>query len=129
MNRKAENKPRQPAEKASPTRLMNYDSLVSSIAQAHDQAKRSAVQAVNLRLTLRNWLIGYHIVEYEQHGKDRAKYGERLIDNLVKDLRKRLGRGFGRRNLFLFRDFYRTCLQLGLKSVLPQEWRAWRAYF
>jgi predicted nuclease of restriction endonuclease-like (RecB) superfamily len=61
---------------------------------------------VNTALTLRNWLIGYHIVEYEQHGRDRAQYGERLLDNLARDVRKRLGRGFGRRNLFLFREFY-----------------------
>jgi hypothetical protein len=85
---------------------LNYDGLVTAIAQAHNSAQRQAVQAVNLALTLRNWLVGYHIVEYEQHGSDRAQYGERLLDNLTQDLRKRLGRGFGRRNLFLFREFY-----------------------
>jgi len=84
----------------------DYSTLVAVIEQAHNQAQRQAVQAVNVALTLRNWLIGYHIVEYEQHGSDRAKYGERLLDNLSQDLRKRLGRGFGRRNLFLFREFY-----------------------
>ncbi len=84
----------------------DYSTLVTVIEQAHDQAQRQAVQAVNVALTLRNWLIGYHIVEYEQHGSDQAQYGERLLDNLSQDLRKRLGRGFGRRNLFLFREFY-----------------------
>lgn len=86
--------------------LIDYDTLISSIAQAHEEAQHNAVQAVNVTLTLRNWLIGYHIVEYEQHGRDRAKYGDKLIDNLVQDLRRRIGRGFGRRNLFLFREFY-----------------------
>jgi DUF1016 N-terminal domain/YhcG PDDEXK nuclease domain len=89
-----------------PTPALNYDGLVTAIAQVHDRAQRQAVQAVNLALTLRNWLVGYHIVEYEQRGSDRAQYGERLLDNLTQDLRKRLGRGFGRRNLFLFREFY-----------------------
>jgi predicted nuclease of restriction endonuclease-like (RecB) superfamily len=92
-----------PAEAAPP---LDYAALVAAIAQAHDQAQGQAVQAVNVALTLRNWLIGYHIVEYEQHGSDRAQYGERLLDKLTQDLRKRLGRGFGRRNLFLFREFY-----------------------
>src|SRR5262245_41486685 len=88
------------------TPVLNYNGLVIAIAQAHDRAQRQAVQAVNLALTLRNWLVGYYIVEYEQHGSDRARYGERLLDNLTQDLRRRLGRGFGRRNLFMFREFY-----------------------
>jgi predicted nuclease of restriction endonuclease-like (RecB) superfamily len=88
---------------ANPT---DYEGLVASIEQAHGNAQRQAVQAVNVALTLRNWLIGYHIVEYEQHGSDRAQYGERLLENLSKDLRRRLGRGFGWRNLEMFRRFY-----------------------
>ncbi len=84
----------------------NYEALVTAIAQVHDHTQRQAVQAINVALTLRNWLIGYYIVEYEQHGSDRAQYGERLLDELAQDLRRSLGRGFGRRNLFLFREFY-----------------------
>ena len=87
------------ADTASP---LDYQALVTAITQVHDQSQRQAVQAINVALTLRNWLIGYHIVEYEQHGSDRARYGERLLDNLTQDLRRRLGRGFGRRNLFYF---------------------------
>ena len=94
------------AERTDAMPMISYEALVAAIAEAHDKTQRQAAQAVNLALTLRNWLVGYYIVEYEQHGSDRARYGERLIDNLVKDLHKRLGRGFGRRNLFLFRDFY-----------------------
>ncbi len=85
---------------------LSYRALVDAIAQVHDTAQRQTVQAVNLALTLRNWLIGYHIFEYEQRGQDRAAYGERLLETLAQDLRRRLGRGFGRRNLFLFREFY-----------------------
>ncbi|MBM4044729.1 MAG: DUF1016 domain-containing protein [Planctomycetes bacterium] len=85
---------------------MDYRALVAAIQQAHDTAQRQAVQAVNVALTLRNWLVGYHIVEYEQHGRDRAKYGERLLATLSDDLRRRLGRGFGWRNLEMFRRFY-----------------------
>jgi hypothetical protein len=92
-----------PSDHAAP---MDYDTLVGTIAQAHDQAQRQAVQAINLALTLRNWLIGCQIVEYEQHGSDRAKYGERLLESLARDLRRRLGRGFGGRNLEMFRRFY-----------------------
>lgn len=94
------------AKPTNATLPLNYEGLVTAIAQAHDSAQRQAVQAVNLALTLRNWLVGYHIVEYEQHGSDRAQYGERLLENLTHDLRQRLGRGFGWRNLEMFRRFY-----------------------
>jgi predicted nuclease of restriction endonuclease-like (RecB) superfamily len=95
-----------PVKPASVTAPLNYSALVAAIGQAHQTAQHHAVQAINVALTLRNWLIGYYIFEYEQQGSDRARYGERLLDNLAVDLRKRLGRGFGRRNLFQFRQFY-----------------------
>ncbi len=77
------------------------------------------MQAVNVALTLRNWLIGCHIFEYEQHGSDRAEYAERLLDNLAQDLRRRMGRGFGRRNLFSFRQFY-LCYPI-VQSLIAQS--------
>ena len=43
-------------------------------------------KSVNDGLTLRNWLIGHRIVEFEQNGKDRAAYGERLLQELEKRL-------------------------------------------
>jgi predicted nuclease of restriction endonuclease-like (RecB) superfamily len=84
----------------------NYQSLVDAIAQVHDTAQRQAVQTVNLALTLRNWLIGYHIFEYEQRGQDRAEYGERLLETLARDLKRRIGKGFTKRYLEMFRRFY-----------------------
>ena len=45
-------------------------------------AQTGAVRAVNQMATLRNWLIGCYIVEYEQKGSDRAKYGDRLLKRL-----------------------------------------------
>ena len=50
--------------------------------------------AVNQALVLHNWLVGAWILEFEQHGKDRAKYGERLLDTLARDLAKAELRGF-----------------------------------
>jgi predicted nuclease of restriction endonuclease-like (RecB) superfamily len=85
---------------------LDYGALVAAIGQAHQTAQRHAVQAINVALTLRNWLIGYHLFEYEQHGSDRAKYGKRLLEHLTQDLRQRLGRGFGRRSLEMSRQFY-----------------------
>lgn len=85
---------------------MDYEALVTAITRAHDDTQRQAVQAVNLALTLRNWLVGYYIVEYEQRGSDRAQYGERLLGDLARDLKQRVGSGFTKRYLELFRQFY-----------------------
>jgi predicted nuclease of restriction endonuclease-like (RecB) superfamily len=87
---------------------MNYGSLVKAISHAHERTQAQAAQAVNMALTQRNWLVGYYIFEYEQNGQDRARYGEKLLENLSKDLKKKLGKGFARRNLFMFREFYRA---------------------
>lgn len=55
---------------------MNFESLVGCINQVQDVLQAQAAHAVNLSLTARNWLVGYYIVEFEQRGEDRAKYGD-----------------------------------------------------
>ena len=89
---------------------MDFESLVGRINQVQDVLQAQAAHAVNLSLTARNWLVGYYIVEFEQHGEDRAKYG----DNLLKKLAQRINRkGLGERRLYEYRLTYRTYPQLG----------------
>lgn len=59
-----------------------YNDLSESIIQTHLSAQATAIKAVNQMATLRNWLIGCYIVEYEQKGSDRARYGDRLLKRL-----------------------------------------------
>ena len=61
----------------------DFESLVTSIVQIHQQSQEFATKAVNVGLTLRNWFIGHRIVEFEQNGADRAAYGERLLPALA----------------------------------------------
>ena len=75
-----------------------------------DALQAQAAHAVNLSLTARNWLVGYYIVEYEQHGEDRAKYGEKLLKNLALCLNRR---GLGERRLYEYRLTYQVYPQLG----------------
>ena len=77
-----------PAKKkpTSPDVSGDFDSLVSSIVHLHQQSQTIASKAVNVTLTLRNWLIGQRIVEFEQQGKDRAAYGESLLPALAERL-------------------------------------------
>lgn len=60
----------------------SFSDLASIIQTTHDAAQSSAVRAINRMQTMRNWLIGYYIVEFEQHGKDRAEYGTQLLKKL-----------------------------------------------
>ena len=66
--------------------MNNFINRVSTIQQLHKQLQQSAVNAVNQMLTIRNWLIGYYIVEFEQNGKDRAKYGISLLKSIAENL-------------------------------------------
>ncbi len=63
---------------------ISFNKLVTSIIDINTKAGNFAKSAVNQLLTVRNWVIGYYIVEYEQNGKDRAKYGTNLLVNLEK---------------------------------------------
>ena len=68
---------------------IHFVDLVDTIRNIHQCSYRSAVKAVNRYATMRNWLIGFFIVEYQQSGKDRADYGERLLKQLEESLQTR----------------------------------------
>lgn len=84
--------------------MNNFNRLVSTIQQLHQQLQKSAVNAVNQLLTIRNWLIGYYIVEFEQKGKDRAEYGKSLLKSIAGELSHI--KGLDERSLRRFRQFY-----------------------
>lgn len=83
-----------------------YVILVSQISDLWGNAKNKAVYAVNAELLVANWLTGQYIVEFEQGGNVKAKYGDRLLANLSKDLTRLKGRGFSRSNLTYMRKLY-----------------------
>lgn len=88
----------------------SFDELAQSVLQTHQTAQSGAIRAVNQMATLRNWLIGCYIVEYEQKGSDRAKYGERLL----KRLEERVNTKGLNETLFLAaRRFYSFYPQIG----------------
>jgi predicted nuclease of restriction endonuclease-like (RecB) superfamily len=79
--------------------------LAEQIGQLHAQTQRAAAQQINYWLTVRNWLIGWHIAEYEQGGSDRATYGERLLPELARQLHSI--KGLAVQRLYDCRTFYR----------------------
>ena len=98
---------------------LTFAELVLSIRQANDLFLAQASKAVNISLTLRNWAIGYYIERYERLGVDRAKYGERLMDDLSETLRKLGLSRCDRRELYRYRQFYLTYPQI-VEAAAPQ---------
>ena len=82
----------------------NFDELIKNLSNVHDALQNKAAKAVNQFLSLRNWVFGYYIVEYEQKGEDRAKYGENLIREIADRLTHIKGLRF--RQLYVCKDFY-----------------------
>ncbi len=82
---------------------LDYGHLVTAIHSASEQAVHRAAAAVNQWLVIRNWLVGAYLVEYEQNGSDRAKYGTKLLERLAGDLEKRKVKGMGFTTLKLCR--------------------------
>jgi len=83
-----------------------YDLLIKQISLVVADAKKRVATAINEILVETYWNIGKYLVEFEQNGNRRAKYGEQLLVNLSKDLTVSLGRGFSKSNLFNMRLFY-----------------------
>lgn len=85
---------------------LNYDNTFLKIAELLEKARKTTAQAINAFTTSTYWEIGRCIVEFEQNGADRAKYGEHLIEHLSSDIKSRFGRGFSVVNLSQMRKFY-----------------------
>ncbi len=84
----------------------NYRLLIEQISLAVSKGKSQAAITINSTLVETYWNIGKYIVEFEQDGQAKAKYGERLLVTLSKDLTVLLGKGFSKSNLFNMRLFY-----------------------
>lgn len=102
---------------------MNFDQLVTLCQRTHEEISKRTSRTVDAHLVTRNWLFGWYIVEYEQRGEDRAKYGAFVIKSLSSALSQQIGRGFSQRNLEQARRFYlsyRTIAQT-LSALSPTE--------
>lgn len=96
---------------------MRFNQLINIISETHSTLQQKAASAVNQSLTVRNWLIGFYIVEFEQNGEDRAKYGDKLLENIAEKTRHI--KGLSSRNFNLFRQFYNIYPQI-MQTVSAQ---------
>jgi predicted nuclease of restriction endonuclease-like (RecB) superfamily len=80
--------------------------LYERVREILDAARVRVARSVNSEMVNAYWHIGQAIVEREQQGKERAGYGERLIQLLSKRLKAEGLKGFDKSNLWHMRNFY-----------------------
>jgi predicted nuclease of restriction endonuclease-like (RecB) superfamily len=84
----------------------DFEKLINNVHQTHCLLQENTVKAINFNLTVRNWLVGCYIVEYEQKGKDRAQYGTNLLDEMAKQMKAKGIKGLQISALKNCRAFY-----------------------
>ncbi len=84
------------------------DLLLANLRSVIQQSRQQALQAVDVIQVRTSWLVGRHIVEFEQGGASRAAYGRRLLAQVSSRLTAEFGRGFDASNLRYMRLFYKA---------------------
>jgi predicted nuclease of restriction endonuclease-like (RecB) superfamily len=84
-----------------------FDNLYHDVCSIIEDAREQAYRAVNVSLTLRNWMLGERIAREKLDGEERAEYGKQVITNLAKELTSKYGKGFERVSLYNYLKFYR----------------------
>ena len=88
-------------------KISGFTSLFSDICSIIEDAREQAHRAVNISLTLRNWMLGERIAREKLNGEERAEYGKQVITSLAKELTNKYGKGFERVSLYNYLKFYR----------------------
>lgn len=92
---------------SSPTKqARGYGQLIRAISAMNTEMMGRVATVANQALVLRNWMVGAYIVEFEQEGSDRAKYGTRLLERMAEDLKRKGLKGLNTRTLERCRLFY-----------------------
>jgi hypothetical protein len=106
---------------------MDFKELINQLSKVNEELREHGLRAINTSLTLRNWFFGFYILEFEQHGKDRAKYGDGLLKKIAAEIRMLGVSNADERELRRYRQFYEiypkivTCISLNdqVRSLLP----------
>ncbi len=73
--------------------------LLGRIRELVIAARKTIARGIDLVQVHTNYEIGRYIVEHEQQGKIRARYGKELLKTLAERLTDEFGRGFSKSNL------------------------------
>ncbi len=94
---------------------------IKDIKQILATARHKTYQAINSAMVEAYWKIGEKIVLEEQHGHDRAAYGKEIIKTISDALSAEFGRGFSKRNIFYFKQFYLTFSDFEIVQTLSAQ--------
>ena len=103
--------------------VMEYrktDNILRDISCIVEDAQQAAISSVNITLVVRNWLVGRRIAEEYMVGSRVERYGEKIIAELAVDLTQKLGKGFDKRSLYRYVQFYQQYPKI-MGSAYPQS--------
>lgn len=98
-------------------------SFVGDLKIIVGSAREYSYRAANLMQVVSNWLVGWRIVEQEQHGSKRAEYGKHVIELASKTLTEEFGRGYSESAIRNFRRFYLEFKHLQIQQALPADFQ------
>lgn len=104
-----------------PTIDQNESSFVGDLKVIVGSAREYSYRAANLMQVVSNWLVGWRIVEQEQHGSKRAEYGKHIIEFASKTLTEEFGKGYSETALRRFRKFYLEFSNLQVLQAVPKQ--------
>lgn len=86
---------------------VDVEKLYGDVCVIIEKARDNAYRAVNVQLTLCNWLVGERVAKEDLQGEERATYGKQIIAELSKKLTEHYGAGFDRVSIYNYIRFYR----------------------
>ncbi len=86
--------------------ITGANNFVSDLKTIVGSAREYSYRAANTMQVVSNWLIGWRIVEQEQHGKQRAEYGKQIIKQASEALTAEYGKGYSETTLRAYRQFF-----------------------
>ena len=101
--------------------IPQHDSFVSDLKSIANEARSQAYRAADHLLVVRNWLLGWRIVEQEQAGKERAEYGKKVLEVASQTLTQEFGKGFGLTSIKNMRSFYLTFSNLQISQAMLDQ--------
>lgn len=98
--------------------ITENNSFVSDLKTIVGSAKEYSYRSANIMQVVSNWLVGWRIVEQEQHGKQRAEYGKQIIKQASEALTAEFGKGYSETTLRAYRQFFLEFRDLQIQRPL-----------
>ncbi|WP_439697473.1 YhcG family protein [Mucilaginibacter sp. AW1-7] len=102
-------------------KTMDVNSLFRSVKELIDESRSQIVRNVNTRMIQTYYHIGMMIVQEQQKGNDRAEYAEEIVAALSRSLSEEYGKGYSKRNLDYFKQFYLLYRSRIVQSAIAQS--------